>query len=524
MEHKIIQEKTLRDFPHLYQNDENEDDFVEESEALPISNEGQNESRVASRILELTLKLGKNPITPIESKITEKLLVKVKEAGDTDEESFKESLLDLVILLDCSGSMAGFKLDQVKKSLLYLIEIANERDRIALIAFNSESVVLNSLRCCSIENKLGRLFNNIKNLTAMGGTNIVGALRQGMKVLAARKTKNEVASLFLLSDGQDSYEMEGLSLILEEYSRNIGDFSINTFGFGDDYDSDVMKTIAQRKLGNFYYIENLENVDEAFVDCFAFLKSIYGPKGMLEIKLIPSDNFPDIKFGKTYGHFWTGEDPLIKKIKLGNFYLGLQKNFLAEIDFGKVENLKNPINLKIAEAEVIMDEEEDTEWTDLTQLENIGAKIKLFIKVEPEGNDFIVSLDEEVESQYLRVAGVEILNNAKNFATQGKFAKIKPLLDNFRLKLQNTKMIHTDVVMDNLDKNIDLGLRYISQIPQRLSVRSKKPRPIERKIERYFDNNAYTYMNEQSAPGWHRLYTNSRQSRYQMKNKKRVKK
>ena len=51
-------------------------------------------------------------------------------------------------------------------------------------------------------------------------------------------------------------------------------FTINSFGFGNDHDSALMTEIAALRDGNFYFIEKLDLVDECFVDALGGLFSV----------------------------------------------------------------------------------------------------------------------------------------------------------------------------------------------------------------------------------------------------------
>jgi Mg-chelatase subunit ChlD len=45
----------------------------------------------------------------------------------------KRPSIDLICVIDKSGSMSGEKMKQVKETLLYLLELLNENDRIMLV-------------------------------------------------------------------------------------------------------------------------------------------------------------------------------------------------------------------------------------------------------------------------------------------------------------------------------------------------------------------------------------------------------
>lgn len=88
-----------------------------------------------------------------------------------------------------------------------------------------------------------------------------------------------------------------------------------SFGFGRDHDADLMDKIASVKDGNFYFIERLETIDEAFVSALGGMLSVVGQN--LEIAV---ENPDPEKFSiyKTYGDAWReeGSTQNLRKIKL----------------------------------------------------------------------------------------------------------------------------------------------------------------------------------------------------------------
>ena len=90
--------------------------------------------------------------------------------------------------------------------------------------------------------------------------------------MQARKFLNKVTSLFMLSDGLDNIGNVDKKFTESLEKMNIQDvFTVNTFGFGDDHDPEIMRNLAVIKDGNFYYIEKLDIVDESFVGALALL-------------------------------------------------------------------------------------------------------------------------------------------------------------------------------------------------------------------------------------------------------------
>ncbi len=61
--------------------------------------------------------------------------------------------------------------------------------------------------------------------------------------------------------------------MIENYKID-SEFSISTFGYGRDHDPKLMNDIAKLKDGNFYFIEKLDNVFEAFGDAIGGIISM----------------------------------------------------------------------------------------------------------------------------------------------------------------------------------------------------------------------------------------------------------
>src|SRR5262245_41745361 len=106
---------------------------------------------------------------------------------------------DVAFVLDTSGSMAGEKLEQAKKALLFCVENLNESDRFEIIRFSTETEPLfNNLLAASKENR-SRANEFIKELKPIGGTAIDDALRKAL-TLRSEKSDRPFAIIFL-TDG-----------------------------------------------------------------------------------------------------------------------------------------------------------------------------------------------------------------------------------------------------------------------------------------------------------------------------------
>ena len=110
--------------------------------------------------------------------------------------------VDLICVIDVSGSMSGQKIELVKETMRVLIETLTPSDRLSIITFESSGHRICPLKAVTQEN-LVSFSNHINELHAGGGTRIISGMDLAFKTIRDRKIANKATSVFLLSDGQD---------------------------------------------------------------------------------------------------------------------------------------------------------------------------------------------------------------------------------------------------------------------------------------------------------------------------------
>ena len=102
--------------------------------------------------------------------------------------------------------MAGTKLDMVKKSLIILIKLMDENDRLALVLFESKAQVLCNLEYMT-ETKKQEFISKVNQIDSGSTTNILSGLEKAVEILKNIKNNKEDkrdSSILLLSDGCDN--------------------------------------------------------------------------------------------------------------------------------------------------------------------------------------------------------------------------------------------------------------------------------------------------------------------------------
>ena len=180
--------------------------------------------------------------------------------------------LDLSVVVDVSGSMAGEKIEQVKQGLELLVDSMRDGDRIALVTYSDNALVESELSV--VADKRIELRRSIDALIASGGTNIYAGLELGYEQLATAfddESQGRERRVILLSDGvptQGRTDTPGILQLSRGFnSEGIG---ISTIGLGADFNIELMRGLSQQGDGNFYFVEDASAVDEVFEDELSF--------------------------------------------------------------------------------------------------------------------------------------------------------------------------------------------------------------------------------------------------------------
>jgi len=365
--------------------------------------------------------------------------------------------LDLVCVIDHSGSMSGQKMELVKESFKYLLKFLSDSDRLSIVIFDNNASRLVPLVRMNEKNKK-MILSKLKDVHGDGGTDINLGMTHAFEILKQRRHQNPVTSVFLLSDGLDGGAQQKVKATLSRYNIS-DDTTINTFGFGSDHDPQLMNDIADLRDGNFYFVEKLDTVDEAFVDCLGGLLSSIAQNVTIKISPEKSGVLKDIEIVKAYGEasMWA-KDENTYITKLSNIISGRQKDFVLELNIpaNSKELQDHEKRVKVANAEVSM-----------TALDGkaITKKAELFITLLNETEEIKEEeeADREVMKNFYRVKGASILSEARKLADQRKNDDAKKILQSFKEELEGS-MLKTEEFIKNLIKDIEKALQDVNPI------------------------------------------------------------
>ena len=190
------------------------------------------------------------------------LVMRADDVVDLDKGDARH--VDLVIVLDRSGSMQGRKIRDAKQAVLNLLSNLSKRDRLALVSYSNGVLRHSNLLEVTPTNRM-LLTSAIHEISAGGGTNLGAGLQEGINVLLAGRKNGNLGKVILVSDGLANQGVTSPTSLGNMASIAVRqEFGISTVGVGNDFNEHLMTHIANRGTGNYYYLENPNAFAEVF--------------------------------------------------------------------------------------------------------------------------------------------------------------------------------------------------------------------------------------------------------------------
>ena len=339
------------------------------------------------------------------------------ELQGSEEGNGQRSGVDIICVIDVSGSMSGPKLELVQKTLLFMVKRLSDTDRVSIITFSDDAKTLSNLLVVNESGK-EKLSKIIGSMRIEGGTEIILGLETSMVVLTNRKKINQVTSVLLLTDGVDNNvgtAMQRLEKLFVKYDKQIPtNYSIHTFGYGSDHQADLLNSVSQRKNGGFYFVESEASIPQVFSDCLGEMMSIIADSIQVELSTQPGT----IPFSLTKVYSETGDT----SFRMPPVLAGEKKEAMFLLSFPA-----NPVPVPEGHREQPI--KARVSYTLTLSKERVNQEVFLDISVVNEGvPNFTVVLDEDVMVNFYRAKAAEILREAAILGDRGDMENARNLI------------------------------------------------------------------------------------------------
>ena len=170
--------------------------------------------------------------------------------------------LNLSLVLDRSGSMAGEKMVKARNAAMYCVDQMLPTDRLSVVAFDDHIDVLFPSE--PVTNK-SSMKNLISHVEARGSTALHEAWVRGGLTVSEQLIDKGVNRVVLITDGLANVGITSTDEIVSQaMGLNQRGVSTSTIGVGDDFNEDLLLPMAQSAGGNAWHVVEPNDMQRIF--------------------------------------------------------------------------------------------------------------------------------------------------------------------------------------------------------------------------------------------------------------------
>jgi len=204
--------------------------------------------------------------------------------------------LNMALVIDSSGSMAGHKIAQAKAAAIAAVNVLRPDDIVSVISYDTTVSVL--VPATKVSDR-AQVIRGIQRLRADGSTALFAGTVKGAAEVRKFLSRERLNRVVLLSDGianvgpSSPADLAELGARLRE--EGIG---VTTVGLGVDYNEDLMVGLAQASGAPFTFVESERDLDRLFTTGLGWLQSVVATDVRVTIRF--ADGFRPLRcFGRT---------------------------------------------------------------------------------------------------------------------------------------------------------------------------------------------------------------------------------
>ena len=234
--------------------------------------------------------------------------------------------MNVAIVLDLSGSMAGEKLESARRAAHALVDRLNDKDRLAFVTFGSNVTLLFPSTPCTPDAK-GNMHRDIDRIYDMGGTNLSGGLEAGLRQVEAHLEGYAVNHVLLISDGEANEGITsrpGLAAISRDALGHR--VTVSAFGVGSEFDEDTMQQLADEGGGNYRFLQTGGELGPIFDSELKQMATAVAAAPTLNLKLAPGVTATEV-----YGYAFDRDSNGALTIHLPDFAAGEHRKVVVQL-------------------------------------------------------------------------------------------------------------------------------------------------------------------------------------------------
>jgi len=221
--------------------------------------------------LSLQVTWGHDPLPALEQDSLAYFLVDVTTDHRPPTTDYQQAPLNLSLVLDTSGSMAGEKLLNLKKAVGWVIDHLSAKDTLAITLFDDEVHPL--VEGGPVTDRKA-LHDKVEAINEAGGTAMSKGLNVGLQEAIKGRNPGAVSRIIVLTDGQTWGDADRCKDLAQ--MAGAAGIPVTALGVGaeEDWSIDLLDAIASASGGHSDYIARPEEISTTFEKALRAMQAV----------------------------------------------------------------------------------------------------------------------------------------------------------------------------------------------------------------------------------------------------------
>ncbi len=339
--------------------------------------------------------------------------------------------LNISLVLDRSGSMAGNKLEFTRQAAQFLVQHLSESDTLSIVLYNEHVTTLILPEPVTQKDNINQRLNQIK---ASGMTNLSGGWLEGCKWVEEQLSEETLNRVILMTDGLANRGVTNADQLvsLARHKRQ-GGIVTTTMGLGTDFNEDLLIAMADAGGGAFYFIESPEVTPTIFKEELRDLLNVVGQN--LTVSVETTEHISTVNQLNAYNMHSDGKRV---SFSLGDVYGNEVKTLLLELSI--------PALSEIGKCEIArLRFEYDEITTDGSQHQVLDMPIVVNVMQGDADN----AGNPEVRRSVLLLQAARARRDAVAAADKGEYDRASQILKLAATAIEDSQIMHRELVEEH---------------------------------------------------------------------------